>query len=334
MASNVDVFTRRGQGPRVAKARKKQKTEKPPAAKAVGVPPVTVLAAPEAASPALDTASPRREMAPRRPALDSERKRWAVGLTLVVALFGAWMWWRHTQALGDDRAELLHLNIVAEHPHDRAAFTQGLQWIDGTLYESTGLRGQSSLRRINLADWSVQQHVDLPDTVFGEGIAVAGDRIFQISWQDGIAYVWNRRTFARITEHRYQGEGWGLCWDGEHLVMSDGTDRLAFRDPDTFRVVREVHVHRGSRAIDQLNELECVDGVVYANVWQTNDIARIDPKNGEVTGWIDASDLLTEQQASEADVLNGITYLPDSGRFLLTGKLWPRSFEVEFVPNE
>jgi len=230
--------------------------------------------------------------------------------------------------------ERLRVNVVSEHPHDPDAFTQGLQWANGSLYEGTGLEGRSRLRRIELSDWSVLQEVALPPDVFGEGIAVIGDRIVQLSWQEGIAFVWNRASFERISEHRYEGEGWGLCWDGEHLVMSDGSDELTFRDSETFEAVRRVRVLRSGRGVQRLNELECVEGLVYANVWQTDDIARIDPRTGVVTGWIDASGLLTDAEARAADVLNGITYLPGSERFLITGKLWPRSFEVTFVPAD
>lgn len=238
-----------------------------------------------------------------------------------------------TKHTGSTRPEALRVNVLATHPHDPEAFTQGLQWIDGQLYEGTGLEGHSQLRRIQLATWSVEQHVELPDDVFGEGIAVVGDRIFEITWREGIAYVWNRADFSRIREHHYEGEGWGLCWDGSHLVMSDGSDQLFFRDADTFEVVRSVHVRRSGHPVEMLNELECVDGLVYANIWQTDRIARIDPSDGRVTGWIDASGLLTSEERYDADVLNGITWLPDTHRFLITGKLWPRSFEVEFVPE-
>lgn len=230
------------------------------------------------------------------------------------------------------RTEPLVARVLATHPHDPEAFTQGLQMIDGQLYEGTGLEGRSELRRIHFPDWTVEQRVALPADVFGEGIAVVNDRIVEITWQEGIAYVWDRATFAPITQHHYDGEGWGLCFDGTHLVMSDGSDQLFFRDPSTFQVVRTVHVRRAGRAVDQLNELECVDGLVYANIWQTDSIARIDPADGRVTGWIDARGLLSADEAAGADVLNGITWLPESRRFLITGKLWPRSFEVVFVP--
>lgn len=273
---------------------------------------------------------------------------------MIVAFSLGSIWWRtHGQATeqthhmpGSDAGsraptkrastgpESLRVNVLATHPHDPEAFTQGLQMIDGQLYEGTGLEGHSQLRRIQLPTWSVEQHVDLPADVFGEGIAVVGDRIIEITWRNHIAYVWNRQTFAPVGQFHYEGEGWGLCYDGTHVVMSDGSDELFFRNPTTFEVERSVHVSRSGHEVDQLNELECVDGVVYANIWQTNRIARIDPANGHVTGWIDASGLLTEDERYSADVLNGITWLPDVRRFLITGKLWPRSFEVELVADD
>lgn len=312
---------------------------------------------PKAEGPAAETAAeatPRGT--PRREATSSSPMRiGAVALVIAAFMFGS-MWLRsrgetqaeHTHATAPStvepdhtptkhttsRPEALRVNVLATHPHDPEAFTQGLQMIDGQLYEGTGLEGHSQLRRIQLPTWSVEQHVDLPADVFGEGIAVVHQRIFEITWQEGIAYVWNRADFAPVTQFHYEGEGWGLCYDGTHLVMSDGSDTLFFRDPTTFEIARRVHVRRSGHEVDQLNELECVDGLVYANVWQTDRIARIDPASGRVTGWIDASGLLTLEERYDADVLNGITWLPDTHRFLITGKLWPRSFEVEFVPDE
>ena len=258
------------------------------------------------------TSTPREDPTPRPPSSDAQTPT------------------KHTTS----RPEALRVHVLATHPHDPNAFTQGLQWFDGALYEGTGLEGRSQLRRIQIPDWAVEQHVDLPADVFGEGITVVGDRIFEITWRNHIAYVWNRATFAPIRQFEYEGEGWGLCYDGTNIVMSDGSDQLFFRDPNTFEIVRSVHVRRAGHEVDQLNELECVDGVIYANIWQTDRIARIDPASGRVTGWIDASGLLTDEERYEADVLNGITWLPDSQRFLITGKLWPRSFEVEFVADE
>jgi glutaminyl-peptide cyclotransferase len=177
----------------------------------------------------------------------------------------------------------------------------------------------------------VERRVDLPRDLFGEGVARVGGHLVQLTWQNGRALVWNLATLGKEREISYQGEGWGLCFDGRHLIMSDGSETLALRDPESFARVGEIVVRRAGRPVRNLNELECVDGVVYANVWQDTHIARIDSRTGEVTGWLDASGLLAPEEARDADVLNGIAYLPASGHLALTGKLWPRIFEVEIV---
>jgi glutaminyl-peptide cyclotransferase len=178
----------------------------------------------------------------------------------------------------------------------------------------------------------VEDKVSLDPLLFGEGLARVGGRLYQITWQNGRMLVWNLARLEKEREVTYEGEGWGLCYDGKRLVMSDGSDRLQFRDPETFAKVGEVSVRRAGLPQRQLNELECADGLVYANVWTEPFIARIDPASGEVTGWIDASGLLTREESAGVDVLNGIARVPGSRRFLLTGKLWPRLFEVELVP--
>ena len=229
----------------------------------------------------------------------------------------------------------MRMQVIRSLPHDPEAFTQGLVYDDGKLYESTGLRGRSTLRRVALETGEVEQRVELPDDVFAEGLARVGDTLVQITWQSGKAFVWTLDGFDRVREHEYRGEGWGLCYDGARLIMSDGTEYLGFYDPDTFERVGEVRVTRAGRPVRKLNELECVDGVVYANVWMDDHIARIDPESGEVTAWIDASGLLEEEHRhGREDVLNGIAYVPETGRFLLTGKNWARLYEVEFVPVE
>jgi len=233
----------------------------------------------------------------------------------------------------DSPVAALRLKVVRTFPHDPNAFTQGLLFFDGKFYESTGLLRRSSLRRVDPDSGVVENRVDLPPDLFGEGLARVGGRLFQITWQNGRALVWNLATLRKEREISYQGEGWGLCYDGRHLVMSDGSDTLALRDPDTFAKVGAIVVRRAGQPVRNLNELECVDGLVYANVWQDSHIARIDPGTGEVTGWIDASGLLKPDEARRADVLNGIAYLPTTGHFLLTGKLWPSLFEVEIVPE-
>ncbi|MCB9630865.1 MAG: glutaminyl-peptide cyclotransferase [Sandaracinus sp.] len=227
--------------------------------------------------------------------------------------------------------EALRVRVVERRPHDPDAFTQGLLWHDGELYESTGLEGESSLRRVDLTSGEVRQRVEVPEELFAEGLALVGDRLFQITWQNHKAFVYDRNTFEKVREHDYEGEGWGLCYDGTHLVMSDGSDRLFFRDPETFEVRRTVHVTKVGRPLRYLNELECVNGKVWANVWQRDEIVRIDPQSGVVEATVDASGLLTREERRRTDVLNGIAWLPDRERFLITGKLWPWTFEVELV---
>ena len=229
----------------------------------------------------------------------------------------------------------MRMRVIRSLPHDPEAFTQGLLFHDGKLYESTGLRGRSTLRRVALETGEVEQRVELPGDVFAEGLARVGDTLVQITWQSGKAFVWTLDGFERVREHEYRGEGWGLCYDGERLIMSDGTEYLGFYDPETFERVGEVRVSRAGRPVRKLNELECVDGQVYANVWMDDHIARIDPDTGAVTAWIDASGLLDEEHRhGREDVLNGIAYVPDTGHFLLTGKNWARLYEVEFVAAE
>ncbi|WP_340686570.1 glutaminyl-peptide cyclotransferase [Amycolatopsis coloradensis] len=220
--------------------------------------------------------------------------------------------------------EKFKVRVLSTLPHDPAAFTQGLEFSGETLYEGTGLVGKSSMRAGPPgAAPSVRQ--DLPD-LFGEGITVLGPTAWQITWQDGVAIERDAKTLAELRRVNYTGEGWGLCHRDGQLVMSDGSSKLTFRDPVTFAPTGGVDVGR-----DQLNELECVGGSVYANVWQTDRILRIDAATGRVTGEIDASGLLTPEERSSADVLNGIAAVPGTDEFLITGKLWPRMFRVKFV---
>jgi glutamine cyclotransferase len=226
----------------------------------------------------------------------------------------------------------LRLKVLRTLPHDNRAYTQGLLMFGGKLYESTGLYGRSTLRRVDLASGVVEQETALPAEIFGEGLARVGQRLFQLTWKNRKALVWDLATLKKTAEFSYDGEGWGLCFDGKRLVMSDGSDRLTFRNPTSFRKEGEVQVRRGGRPVVNLNELECVRGAVYANVWGQSHIARIDPTSGEVTGWIDASGLLGPSEAAAADVLNGIAEMEGTDHLLVTGKLWPRMFEVQVVP--
>ncbi|MEM7434862.1 MAG: glutaminyl-peptide cyclotransferase [Myxococcota bacterium] len=231
------------------------------------------------------------------------------------------------------QVELLRARVVERYPHDVTAFTQGLLWADGALYESTGQYGGSTLRRVRLRDGKVLAERELSPQFFGEGLARVGQRLIQLTWREEVAIVSNLDDLGEERTLQYSGEGWGLCHDGEALVMSNGSATLTFRDPDSMAIRGRVTVRRDGVPVSQLNELECVDGTVYANVWRRQEILRIDPSTGEVTGVIDARGLLSSREAFAADVLNGIAYRTDTGTFLLTGKYWPALFEVEFVPR-
>ena len=232
------------------------------------------------------------------------------------------------------RAPVLSYRVVNAYPHDTEAFTQGLLFLEGLVYEGTGLRGRSSLRKVDLASGAVLQQTDIDDRFFGEGVTVFGDRVYQLTWQSGVALVYDKDTFEPLFNYTYDTEGWGLTHDGESLIMSDGSSDIYFRDPGTFAETRRIRVTDGGRQVTRLNELEYVDGEIYANVWQTDRIARIDPATGKVNAWLDLSGLLSPQERRGADVLNGIAHLPDSGRLLVTGKLWPKLFEIETVVPE
>jgi glutamine cyclotransferase len=229
-------------------------------------------------------------------------------------------------------AQHLVVKVLSVRPHDASAYTQGLVWDHGTLYESAGLYGQSSLREVDPRTGVVKRQLSVPNGFFAEGLAQAGNRLIQLTWKEGVAFVYDARSFERISEYRYDGEGWGLCNDGRRLVMSDGSDRLTFRDLKTFAVTGSVAVRRDGMPLRELNELECVDGAVWANVWMTDEIVRIDPESGQVTAVVEARGLLSAEEMTHADVLNGIAWDPAKKTFLITGKLWPRMFEVVFVP--
>lgn len=240
-----------------------------------------------------------------------------------------------TVPIGGGGRQLYGYRIVNRYPHDPRAFTQGLDIQDGVLYEGTGLNGRSSLRRVELETGEVLQQAVLAEEFFGEGIVVSGDRIYQLTWQSQQAFVYDRETFEVLDTHTYPTEGWGLTSDGERLIMSDGTSTLIFRDPETFAEVRRVEVIDGGEPVIRLNELEWVNGEVWANIWQTDEIVRIDPATGAVLGRIDLTGLLQpeDQAGADVDVLNGIAVDEATGRIFVTGKLWPVLYEIELVES-
>ncbi|KAA6460165.1 glutaminyl-peptide cyclotransferase [Acidobacteria bacterium AB60] len=220
--------------------------------------------------------------------------------------------------------------VVHSYPHDAQAFTQGLVFADGHLYESTGRVGHSSLRMVDLETGRVLQEVPVPQPYFAEGLAAWGSTLVQLTWQSQVAFVYDRFSFRELHTEKYPGEGWGLTTDGKALILSDGTAQLRFLDPETFRELRRVTVTDHGRPVLYLNELEMVKGEVYANVWHSDRIARISPATGKVLGWIDLSGLLPRSQRTDPEaVLNGIAYDAAHDRLFVTGKLWPRLFEIE-----
>jgi len=235
-------------------------------------------------------------------------------------------------AAAEPAPAVYNYRIVATYPHDPRAFTQGLVFLDGQLYESTGQHGQSTIRRVSIADGRVLQSVALPASQFGEGIVDWGDQIVSITWQGGTGYRWDRATLRRLSEWSYEGEGWGLTRNRTDIIMSDGTPELRFLDPATLAERRRVTVTLQGQPAANLNELEWVNGEVFANIWQTGFIYRIDPASGRVTGIIDLRPLAVQNRAGEDNVLNGIAYDAAGDRLFVTGKNWSRLYEIDLVP--
>ena len=223
----------------------------------------------------------------------------------------------------------LDWSIVRAFPHDPASFTEGLLWHDGALYESTGMEGQSKLRSVDLQSGQPIKNVDLPNQYFGEGLALAGDRLYQLTWQTKIGFVYDAKTFKPLAKFNYQNEGWGLTFDGTHLIQSDGTNILTWRDPKNFAAVKTLKVMRDGAPLRDLNELEWIGGYVWANVWQTDEIVVIDPANGKVVAELNLSQLLgAADRTGREDVLNGIAYDAASKRVFVTGKNWSKLFWI------
>ena len=252
---------------------------------------------------------------------------------LVVAALAAAACGSSTQASGVPEYTY---QIVHTYRHDPMAFTQGLVYLDGILYESTGLNGESSIRKVKLETGEVLQKRDVPEAYFGEGIVNWKDRLIELTWQTQIGFIYDLTTFAPKGQFQYLGEGWGLTQDGKRIIMSDGTAELRFWDPETLKEIGRITVTHEGQPVVKLNELEWVKGEIYANVWETFRIARIDPASGRVVGWIDVTGILPEvdRKAGFTDVLNGIAYDARGDRLFVTGKRWPKLFEIKLIKKE
>lgn len=231
------------------------------------------------------------------------------------------------------KTPVVTLKVVESYPHDPVAFTQGLVIRDGILNESTGLLGRSTVRQVDLKTGKVEKSVAFDNQAFGEGMTVLGDEIFVVTWQNRTGYVLDRNTLDYKRSFRYAGEGWGLTDNGKQLILSDGTAMLRFLDPRTARVLKKLPVRDGDQLVEHLNELEYIDGVIYANIWFSQRIARIDAESGQVLSWIDASPLWQHVDLADPreDVLNGIAYDSGTKKLYVTGKRWPKLFEVEII---
>ena len=240
--------------------------------------------------------------------------------------------WIQSLSLAQGQANTCSYKVIDTYPHDPNAFTQGLIFDRGQLYESTGLHGRSTIRKVALETGEVSQINDLDSRYFGEGMTMWQNRLIQLTWLSNIAFVYDKDTLEQITTLRYPTEGWGLTHNGRELILSDGSDQLYFLDPDTFEEIKRIRVRDRQKKIERLNELEFVRGEIYANVWMSDRIARISPETGEVLGWIDLTGIIDPIPEPKADaVLNGIAFDKESDRLFVTGKLWPKLFEIETV---
>ncbi len=221
--------------------------------------------------------------------------------------------------------------ILATYPHDPEAYTQGLQYVDGMLYEGTGLYGRSSLRRVDLETGIVEQQINLDDQFFGEGIYVLDDQIYQLTWKSNVAFLYERETFEIVDQYSYPTEGWGLTYDGKDLIMSDGSSTIFRRDPASFDEVGRIQVQIVNEPVNLLNELEYINNAIWANIWLTDDVIIIDPSSGQVIAQVDLTGLLSSEEATNAEVLNGIAYDDEADRIFVTGKFWPSLFEIKLV---
>lgn len=223
---------------------------------------------------------------------------------------------------------VLHATVVKSYPHDPEAFTQGLEFFGGYLYESTGRQRQSTLRQVVMETGKVVKSAKLPDESFGEGLTIFHGKIYQLTWLDKTGFIYDLRTFRKLGKFSYNTEGWGLTHDDTSLILSDGANRLQYIDPDSFEVTRTLEVFAGPQAVTNLNELEFIRGEIWANIWHSNRIARIDPKSGQVTAWIDLTAIAEPETREQEDVLNGIAWDAGRQRLFVTGKNWSKVFEI------
>lgn len=252
-------------------------------------------------------------------------------LTIAIALFGCQELDR-SSITAKETAEVCDYEVVETYPHDPQAFTQGLIFDRGELYESTGLHGESSLRKVDLETGKVLEISELDDRYFGEGMTLWQDKLIQLTWVSKTGFVYDKETFEQIDTFTYPTQGWGLTHDNKELILSDGSNILYFLNPDTFESVRQIEVTESDRPVDKLNELEFVNGEILANVWMSDRIARIDPETGEVKGWIDLTGIFEPETANKQDaVLNGIAYDEKEDRLFVTGKLWSKLFEIDLA---
>lgn len=269
------------------------------------------------------------------PALRNAMKRMTVVLVLLLSLTSLDCQTGPVTSLSGDKnagngtVPKYGYEVVNTWPHDTNAYTQGLVFNDGKLLEGTGRVGRSSLRQVELETGKVLKKVDVPNPYFAEGITLLKGKIYQLTWQHQLGFIYDAWTFEKIGQFNYQGEGWGLANDRKSLILSDGTNRIRFLDPDNFQVRKTIAVVDGGRPVNEINELEYVQGEIYANIWHDDRIARIDPETGRVLGWIDLAGLLPQSEAGDEEaVLNGIAYDETSSRLFVTGKLWPKLFEI------
>ena len=253
---------------------------------------------------------------------------WAAVFAVFVLVGLAWL-----QTARNDNVDEWSGSVLASFPHDPSAYTQGLVIYEGRLYEGTGQYGRSSVRLVDLSTGNVERRTTLSPEYFGEGITALDDRLYQLTWKSRLGFVYELDTLKLLKTFRLDGEGWGLTHNGEHLIVSNGSSELQFLDPETFDVVRRLAVRDADQRVDQLNELEFIRGEIWANVWFQDRIARISPTSGEVLSWVVLEDLYPRSQRGYEDVLNGIAFDPESERLFVTGKNWPRLYEIELIPK-